>query len=501
MKYTVSILSFFLTFTLQAQFTVIQDSSLSFEDPLNENTQPITFSTPPDTTIPKLVFWVHGLAGDVQSWNRVQASTENQTGNPIQGYPERITEGLAVDYSGRENLRIFQLGSFVNNNIMEQWRVAVARRDTLPVSKNFAIAHSQGGIVLRAIRYNNLHYSSINPSQFGAFATFDSPHGGAYIINSTRPSNGDVQKWIEEGCRKLTAAKLTEIRHSKWYLNFLLTSDVVQKFAKGACSGFEGLVLPIIVDAIRKPVGQDYAVGAPSLSILNTDAQSDTMKVVTIAGVEEEPVFWRVLHTMTYTSDTSLSGSMLFNDPFSLNEDDEMTVFINSLILNYKFKRAYYQYLYDDYWNMVARGVIPIWQSRYGLQDDANTFKHAYQFLGSANLRWKRFIGARRDTILFNNTYTCRCSSRPPYVVNDPAQCGTILGTGCMATPNFNQIVVEEPNDGVVTLASQLDYPGALAERMEKTNHMQARNCDETKAKLNLLFNGRRGKEFRLYRR
>ncbi|NVK28908.1 MAG: hypothetical protein HWE14_12725 [Flavobacteriia bacterium] len=448
---------------------------------------------PSNWTMPqtKLVYWIHGLAGNAQSWNRVQTSTEDQTGNPINGYPERKTEGLSVDYSGYENLRIFALAGFVNNNLIETWRVAVPRRDTLPVHRNFVIAHSQGGIVARAMRYQNKNNHGLYPTQFGAAVTFNSPHGGAKIINATHPTNGDVQKWINRGCDAFLAAEVQQLVESKWWVDFLITPGVVQNFSSKVCDGLDGLVMPMLIDAIRKPVAADYAVGAPNLKILKQAAAQDNMRMVAIGGVEEEPVLWRVMHSMTYTKDTSLSGQILFNDPFGLDSDDELPQTITNLISLYRSK--------ERFWNSRTKGGYQLiyWNAKH----KETIYREARQWLEGSNIWWKRFIGARTDSAYLDG-YWCICLDSPqPFLVSNLNDCRGSSILPCNAIPNYQWHHTEVPNDGVVTLSSQQAYPGATKILLDKVNHMQARNSRETMRTLNDLFDGKEGHEFKLQRK
>jgi hypothetical protein len=69
----------------------------------------------------------------------------------------------------------------------------------------------------------------------------------------------------------------------------------------------------------------------------------------------------------------------------------------------------------------------------------------------------------------------------------------------CYTIPSFVQGIVEKENDGVVTAAAQTAYPGAKKIiRMDDTNHMQERNCEETKRVLKKLFDGDYNDQFLL---
>lgn len=453
----------------------------------------------------KLIYWIHGLAGNEHSWNRVQAVTENQTGTQVPGYPERDVEGLALSYEGHENLDIFQLGSYVNNQI-EIWRTAIPRRDTLDVKRNFIIAHSQGGIVSRAMRYKNIDDPFYNHQQFGAIATFGTPHGGAKIINST-VQNGDVQRWINEGCKATAAATIRTFVNSKWWLDLLVSPSLSASLSSIACDGMDKTVLPILVNSIRKPVGSDYAIGAPNLAKLDSMAQIDTLKVVTFYGEEQEPVFWRTVHSMTFSKDTSIAGNILSTDPFGLNEDQELVDLINNKISNYSLMENFYSDIQDNIKSHLLYSILfNVLFDDNLFEDRIDEYHDARQWLSLANVNWKRFIGARRDTS-FLDGYHCDCLIDSggtngyvfkTYKVQTIQECNSIPARSRVIHPIIVHNIIDEPSDGVVTVKSQNAYPGALSVRMKNTNHMQQRNSLRTKECLIKLFQGRYGRKFKL---
>ncbi|QNR23966.1 lipase family protein [Croceimicrobium hydrocarbonivorans] len=503
--------------SLLAQVDYISTDSLRMID-FNPDINPLVN---PDTGQAgfKLVFWVHGLAGNQHSWGRVQEVTEVQIGNPIPGYPVRNVAGYALSYQGEEYRRIFGLATFVNNSKMGIWRNNPLY-DTVPVAKNFAIAHSQGGIVSRAIRYQNVNDTNaagvhLSPAHFSHLATFGTPNGGAYIINTTA-TGGPVQAWIDEGCRAFGAGVVQDFVNSKWWLGAIITPAMVTSFTNKACDGFNKLVFPMLVNSIRKPVGMDYAMGAPNLNELKSFAQQDNMKVVTFYGVEEEPVFWRVLHTMTNTADTdssNLSGSILATNPFGLVSDQEFADTINYRYHDYISKknaqntisRNYNVFAAYSYFNPGA--LISLRGLANKASANARNYDRAAHWLGQANMNWKRFIGARKDTTILEGYY-CECLidlggtqgySFTQTIVQTPLECNPPNAVNCFVSPKVSHQVIEEPNDGVVTVSSQIDYPNAKVPlEMENTNHMQERNHEQTRLRLNELFNGDLGDEFKL---
>jgi hypothetical protein len=69
----------------------------------------------------------------------------------------------------------------------------------------------------------------------------------------------------------------------------------------------------------------------------------------------------------------------------------------------------------------------------------------------------------------------------------------------CYTILSWRQPNIDLPNDGVLTVKSQVDYPNAIRYvPMNTSNHFQERRTDETKAALNALFNGDYGGQFHL---
>jgi hypothetical protein len=508
-----------------AQVEVYSTDSLRVEDPKGEWVVDTSSSNSSlsDSGKMKLIFWVHGISGSQKSWGHVQSATDNQVGHSIPGYPARNSEGLALSYSGYEHLKIFQLGGFVNNNVMETWRRAVPRRDTLSINENIVIAHSQGGIVSRAICYLNIVDPSHYPTQFGLVATFGTPHKGADIINATI-AGGPVQTWIDEGCKAIAPAEIQTFINTKWYLDLVISPSIINGFSSQACNGLNSLALSALVNSLSKPVGADYAIGAPNLALLDSAAQLDSLNVITFYGVEEEPVFWRVVHSLSYTQDSSLSGSILNNYPFGLTDDQELPDFVNNKINDYRLKELNQRELANGYMNHARKLGFFIWSTwsaptstallraffinkALAAQQKEEIYRVGGNWLALSNMSWKRFIGARRDTT-YQDGYFCDClidsGGTAGYNiiqrhVQNAADCSHPLAINCTLSPNVIHTIKEEQSDGVVTVSSQRGYPGkVLNARMVDTNHMQMRNCEETKKHLVALFNGKYHKQFKI---
>jgi hypothetical protein len=69
----------------------------------------------------------------------------------------------------------------------------------------------------------------------------------------------------------------------------------------------------------------------------------------------------------------------------------------------------------------------------------------------------------------------------------------------CYTILSWRQPNIDLPNDGVLTVKSQVDYPNAIRYvPMDTSNHFQERRTLETKDRLNELFSGWYGNQFRL---
>lgn len=468
-----------------------------------------TIST--DTVGRKIVFWIHGLAGNQSSWGHVYHATRFQGSNPIPNYPERILYGINKDYTAEEQFDFFN--ATINYG---QTLKVILQNSPFPgidSSKRFAIAHSQGGLMGRSLRYmSQSNHPNVNVHNlFTGLATFGSPHQGAAIINNT--DNSFVQNWITEGCKALTKSEISLFIEGKWVLENVLPPSVVSRFASVACTGLEKTVLPQLVNSIRTPLSKDYAKGHPIIDSLNQFSLTDSLfPVVTFYGEEKEPVFWRLIHTMTLTPDSVITGETLKDNPFGLDDDDELPRYINNKISTYIQKKNYYiqrsrrialyAWLIPGPYSNLA--IIP-YNSSIEL---VRTYDNAAHWLGSANTRWKRYIGARRDTTWIDG-YQCDCLydlggtngySFSSTVVQNPSDCNNANALRCNITPRKRHELIDEPSDGVVPVSSQKRYFGNLAAsvKMEETNHMQIRNCTRTKEELNDLFNGSYGDKFKL---
>lgn len=513
--YTGLFFGLFNSSPLMAQIEVIATDTLSsynpiYFDTLNLHTQ--VDSSFIDTNL-KATFWIHGVAGNQNSWGKVAAVTELQDPNLINDYPARQTVAYVLKYDNLEdaNLNLIEIAAHMERYMQGELRSSLL--DSLDERKNIAIAHSQGGILGRTINMLTQTDYRYNPS-YGALATFGSPHRGALIANSTI-SNGLAQAWLTDGCKAISHAEILTFKNSIWLLDLVVSNQAVANLTSSSCEGLGKTVLPTLIHQLRKPTAENYRIGSPSLAMLDSFAKTDTIPVVTFYGIEQEPVMWRVIHSLTKTSDSIPSGSILYANPFGLNNDDGLPNYVNQHISIYDSKRRsrefeatlirntaisalnsapMYSLVFDPFKLFYAKKMM-----------EAKAYQDAKVWLSTANPTWKRLIGARRDTSYIED-YHCECFEWTPNgiqyshsFVQNPGDCNQNgLSNNCNVIPRIKHIIFDEPSDGVVTVSSQRGYSGRKVGEMVmiNTNHMQMRNCLETQRRLKELFDGAYGTQF-----
>lgn len=475
------------SFAQTLDWTISNHTHISQVDTTVVTAPPVgTGSSTSSDSLFKMTIWIHGLAGGISSWNHVKAVTEFQSpSQTIPGYPARNTDGINLDYSTFEGGTLLAAADAMNDEIgiWEQSK----NYDTLNIARKLAIAHSQGGMLARSMRMLNYSLPQSNPARFGSLITIGTPHEGAPLINSSAPSNNLVGDWITEGCSALGAAAFLQILSQwPWYVRILIDEPSLAQNVSGQfCEQLSATVLPLAISKVRKNISADYAVGSLALDDMRNHSSIDTLPTLVVYGVEQEPVLWRTAHSMTGAlNDSTMSGSTLMNDPFGLNDDDDMATDVLNLSWTYSMLSAMYQ-------------LGPF-------SGHATIYSDASNWLTFANANWKRFIGARYDSV-YVGEYICECLGQFIDTVASPTLCNQYLPNcpGMDVLQVLDLTTIDLPNDGVVPALSQKAYPGNIIGqpvKMENTNHMQMRNSTETKYLLNGAFDGDLGPMFKISR-
>jgi len=129
----------------------------------------------------RMVHWVHGFGGDVNSWFSAALAFEHNSDNTVVT-PRKLVSDTEIDYSAVEDNPLSEvaqhLGNQLVNNASNDSRLS-ANYDRL---NSIAIGHSQGGIVTRRIDQHQSTNSETS-TRFGGLVTFNSPNQGALIAD------------------------------------------------------------------------------------------------------------------------------------------------------------------------------------------------------------------------------------------------------------------------------------------------------------------------------
>ncbi len=471
----------------------------------------------------RIIHWVHGLAGNVDSWATAGSATEigadiftnadievttpsGQTFN----YPARKVQSELHTYNETNiNAGITSLRTTING-------VSVDAGHTY--DRDFIIAHSQGGIVSRGLDAYLSNDPLAGPRRFYGIATFSTPHGGARILNSR--NEGLINDMIGDLCTSVLTTKLAEVLEERGMLNLFIdqasSNDSIQKFCNSGGTSLAGIFLSSLSDP--KTLSASYLEGAEFVKNLNEVGNPDVYKAA-FASIEyadsdgnsahPKQLLWRMLSSF----DTA-SGA----DPFSADPDDSRVETMNEIMADWQAQYNFYDGMtsglfnnhceaYDFIFNPI--GCIAINIEYNNLIDQRDTYREALEWINGVDDQWATIIGARTTVMLpVSQSNECQCNqwttggqllNTVSYFLDNPEDCSSYdsgaynesapFYTSCAIVPTLQ--VNWHESDGAVLLESQKAFPGVLETmRLEKMNHFQVRNSSETARGLNALFNG-----------
>ncbi len=476
----------------------------------SESITPV-FYTPPevtwdngfDSTQFRIVYFVHGLAGNSSSLGTMAESlasthkiipvTPNYSGN-------NLTEA-AIDL----NNSMHALSDNIN----------IILNQPNP-SRNFTIAHSQGGIISRSLL---AYYDSLNlPLEerlYGGLVTLGTPHLGSKLINHMP----ELITYIGTSAAALIAGPLWENVHEHWLSGLIVSATISQDGIEAYGSAAAVRLIPLGFDDYLSPLLPKYAFNSPAINQLN--AHLSEIPVVAMAGIEDQPVLWRTLHSLRNDP----------NDQPAFTADDDAG-FITEANTNYAFydaKYIAYSELYDHLSTAPCSFIqwlisplycsgLTIWDdilnldNVFGLgEDDAKQIRDGYfegrEWWINANNSFRYLIGAYGDQESISEThYVCRCSYKPLHItINTTLPIGEpctheILWNNCNEYPLLITNFTNQPSDGIVLTESAYGpsdnihfYPVTL----QGSNHQQMKNDSKVGIELNNLLNGNFGNYFK----
>lgn len=450
-----------------------------------------------EADIDRIIYWIHGLSGDPSAWARASSAT-SILGAP--DYPARKVFSLNPTYT---EFDLQNAGWNLHQSFVTMGDVADEAIGNPSPTRNFAIAHSQGGLVTRAVDKIYADYNMESERRIGGIVTFGTAHQGAMILNNYN----DILDYADDICTELSAGPVTEYIDNSFLLRSLVSNNTLEAVVDQVCGFFSQTILPVALSDYQATITQDYEVGAADLAELNSHVSQ--IPNVAFYGIEQEPILWRTIQYLGIDNPNDY-------DPFEANEDSEIISRVEENRLKYLDKFIHYtnrvNYLETDLgmpcsafqW-IFTPGFCLIYEMEYWRKLDlAEAWEKGYRWWNNANTDYKAMIGAI-DSELVPQLY-CSCLNQDEgpsdpdwdyddyvYPISNPGQCPT----ECETYINQEIQVINHPSDGVVLAESAAGMPGAdFVGLLSGSNHMQMRNDKNLKRVLRSLFEGQYGNYF-----
>ena len=375
---------------------------------------------------------------------------------------------------------------------------------------NYAIAHSQGGIVSRMADKQLVEHWPANHRRFYGLATFGTPHGGAGIINAR--DDGRLTSFIQDACETVFRIQVKEFIYSKPLIGFFVSDGAIDNTVSQICAAGTS-VLPVVMKDLYAGSTLDFQVGSPVLGELNGFFNNDLHKAV-FTGIEyaagdpntanPRQLFWRTMGSFNNTEGLPT---------FTANADGSLVTWAATLRAEYVAKQHQAEQeaviistispapctALDWFWHPILCGI---YNSLYWDQVHlAEACEAGVEWLDDVDDQWKIIIGVLNYEP--SSTFTCMCAPQNPS--DEPTIVGVNTASACQQySSDHNGYTycqwfedsgnwVYKESDGIVPRESQEAFPGAVINdmrRMENTNHFQMRNSSETQKALTRLYNG-----------
>ena len=460
--------------------------------------------------VDRMVYWIHGLGGDGSSWQK--AADASMFGASASSFSARRLYSYQPEYTQFNNA-ISTASTKLHQDVLVGGDVFSNTYNITDKTKNFIIAHSQGGIVSRYLdkRYNEQPWLG---RRFGGIVTFGTPHQGAQALNN----QAMLTQLINAGCKDLLAGPFAEEILGSFPLKFIISADIVEDVLEPLCNFVTNTILPILTASFTSPIQQDYRVGAAALSEIN-GAPTPTHKVA-FYGVEEEPVMYRMLYNLEQKPPNLFPA-------FEADDDSPLVDEANNNLLKYQAKLTQAQtYLgafgapNRSYCTWYQWWASPVWctHNDYKVSETRNLrairdgWRQGVNWWTNANSRYEAAIGAAVIVSTNQMGYECLCTQydyngndvgsfttqvpnlQDCYDINTSSQL-TSCSLGNTTTVTTYQAITK-PSDGLVLEESASNFQGAPKKEMIKSNHQQMRNDSNTKDRLNELYRGDYGSYF-----
>lgn len=468
---------------------------------LNINAQSIQIHNPNQY---RRLYFLHGLGGNASSWQAASDACWDVTLN-IPGFPARRVLVSRPEYTMSTSTTLMSAAYDVRQQIQNQ---AYIDQNLYQVSPEmaFIIAHSQGGLVTRALAHLDLITPPFNNDigkGYGGFVTISSPLQGAQILNNRT----QIEQFAEEGCTKLARGPYFEEDLDFWTNFFNIGVD-----PSFICNFFVDNALSIFFSDYYENITNDYFVGAPAIDLFNQDTNDlayYNMPKLAFTGVEpRENLFWRTFNWVV--NDVNNAGFFGANDDWNFYNTVGKPLYskYSNIVAHYNNQISNYQTMYACLFPFLTPGGHMYFNASIKrLVDKKHAWQEGVDWLTGVNKKWEAIIGARVTTIETDTIYVCKNCVASTWVISYNIQdcynkrCSTIL-PGEVS----NLVTIYKENDGIVLRESAENLPGAthmpvignqiLLDNNAGSSHMQVRNDEGLKQFLYSLFEGEMGMFF-----
>jgi hypothetical protein len=521
-------------------------------EPVDYATSDSTAGEWPEVTGNINIFWIHGLNGNTNSLRVPAHTTQFGDGPSFPARKARSFRGIASSNSHAVQLYSEDGGITDASGDMENYaHFALDSIET--TSRDFIIAHSQGGIVGREWLRN----MDKRPNSYFKYAhglvTFGTPHWGAEILNNTRPELRDkVPTFIDEACQALSGPIVNNSIKSGFLTRLVLTPSLRSNIQRKLCNTLSETIIPFSLASYFKQTTRDFYVGSPFL-IGKTDANGNHVQglseyalkvpIVQFYGVEEQPILWKFLSSTRGMGHDEMDNA---TTKYGYAQDDQMELEVNNRLNEYVAGQISEQKELDR----LRKSVYRRFMSRLTLKTPAifdaearvRSYEKAILWLSNANDYYlAELIGGRKATkrissCLVIESLSCKDTTSvgtayPRVHLNFSYEVGPdVSGKNCDITPisvkyrnyafkgldgttwygkctgsqsailTWKVEATYIANDGVVlaeSAAKKILQDKSADPRithrvalMRNTNHDQMKNCLETKIALLNLYQG-----------
>ena len=374
----------------------------------------------------RFIYFVHGIGGNQYCWNRAIVSTQSGVYSPNGkdfSFASRKVQSKGLVY---DQTNSFPEAAQSLYEAMMQINITPINHDR---TKDFVIAHSQGGLVVRTLDRKMHDPMSGLSRTFGGIVTFGTPHGGAAVINDL---GLQLNNFISSICTGLVAGPAQEVVEGSKGLSFVINvfglQDAFEKFQATSCGKIGGII-QFAVNMTIPALGQYYKTNSPylwsygsgpcygnniglqgtgtnwtGLNLYTTDVPK-----VAFYGIEDKAgICARTLYSLTLADANQQPSFMAQNtDALALTE-------FNNLLNNYIAKKT-------DFNNQAINNNNKIWTpGRNSKTESLIRVRDAYQkgidLIGNADALYQNVIGA--NSIGYNSVSSQVCDC--PIVIDNP---------------------------------------------------------------------------------